>query len=146
MDGNSVYLGVWTNWSNGTVMDATLTTTRQRGNLLISFTGFLIPFVASRFWSIFSFVFHQCYSTSEPRDAIHHQHQVILRNSSSPDTGLSRFSVCSGHGATHSTRPRQGNMLPGSFQSYYLPSVAYLHLLRLADSRRKSPRPPDMKS
>ncbi|RDW59243.1 hypothetical protein BP5796_12167 [Coleophoma crateriformis] len=87
MDGN-VYLGLWTNWSNGIIWGATLTTTRADGNFLIAFTGFLVPFVASRFWSIICLVFHTYFSTSEPRDAIYHQRQVILRNSSSPDSGL----------------------------------------------------------
>lgn len=93
MDAESpVYLGVWTNWSRGSaVMGATLTTTRQYGNLLIAFTAFFIPFVASRFWRIFSLVFHQCYSTPAPRDAIHHQRQVVLRNSFSPESGLVSF-------------------------------------------------------
>ncbi|KUJ21309.1 uncharacterized protein LY89DRAFT_778879 [Mollisia scopiformis] len=87
MDSN-VYLGVWTNWSNGTVMGSTLTTTRRDGNLLIAFTGFLIPFVASRFWSIICLIFHIHYSSVKSKDAIHHQRQILLRNSSSPETGL----------------------------------------------------------
>lgn len=69
-------------------MGATLTTTRQYGNLLIAFTGFLIPFVASRFWYIACFCLHRYYSTSNSRDALHHQRQVIIRNSSSPDSGI----------------------------------------------------------
>jgi hypothetical protein len=87
MDGN-VRLGVWTNYSNGTILGATLTTTRGYGSLLTTFTGFAIAFVGSRFWSIICLILHRCYSTPEPRDAIHHQRQVILRNSVSPDAGL----------------------------------------------------------
>ncbi|KAK6860388.1 hypothetical protein PG995_004024 [Apiospora arundinis] len=87
-NGTQVYLGAWTNWSRGTVMGATLTLTREQGNLLIAFTALFIPFVASRFWRIFAIIFHQCYSTSDLRDAIHHQRQVMLRNSTSPESGL----------------------------------------------------------
>lgn len=47
-----VYLGTWTNWSRGRVMGATLTTTRQYGNLFIAFTAFFVGFVASRFWKM----------------------------------------------------------------------------------------------
>ncbi|KAK8075357.1 hypothetical protein PG997_010020 [Apiospora hydei] len=84
-----VHLGIWTNWSRGSaVKGATLTTTREQGNLLIAFTALFVPFVASRFWRIFAIIFHQCYSTSDMRDAIHHQRQVALRNSSSPESGL----------------------------------------------------------
>jgi hypothetical protein len=108
MNDNNVYLGVWTNWSNGTAMGATLTITRQQGDLLIAFTGFLIPFVASRFWSILCFILHLYYSTSKPEDAIYHQRQVILRNSSSPDTGLvSLFRLLWSWSSHHSTETRK---------------------------------------
>ncbi|KAI1174209.1 hypothetical protein F4777DRAFT_554650 [Nemania sp. FL0916] len=85
---NSVYLGIWTNYSKGRILGATLTTTQHQGALLIAFTGFLIPFVASRFWRLLCIILHRVHSTSKPRNAIHHQRQVILRNSSSPDSGL----------------------------------------------------------
>ncbi|KAK8108513.1 cytochrome p450 protein [Apiospora sp. TS-2023a] len=86
-----VYLGAWTNWSKGHVMGATLTMTREQGNFLIAFTAFFIPFVVSRLWRAFAMLFHQYYSTSEPRDAIHHQRQVLLRSSSSPESSLKPF-------------------------------------------------------
>jgi len=88
---DQVYLGTWTNWSRGSVMGATLTMTREQGNFLIAFTALFIPFVASRFWKTFAILFHQCYSTSDPRDALHHQRQVLLRGSSSPELGLISF-------------------------------------------------------
>ncbi|KAI1291187.1 hypothetical protein F5Y03DRAFT_377422 [Xylaria venustula] len=88
MENNNVYLGVWTNYSKGVIFGATFTTTQQRGALLIAFTGFLIPFVASRFWKLLCIVLHLTHSTSKPRNAVHHQRQVILRNSSSADSGL----------------------------------------------------------
>ncbi|KAI1736545.1 hypothetical protein F4680DRAFT_468988 [Xylaria scruposa] len=84
----SVYLGLWTNWSRGSVLGLTFTTTRERGNLLIAFTAFFISFVATRLWKILCLALHRSYSTSEPRDTIHHQQQVILRNSSSPESGM----------------------------------------------------------
>ncbi|KAK7953672.1 hypothetical protein PG996_014565 [Apiospora saccharicola] len=86
-----VTLGVWTNWSRGPTMGKTLTTTRENGNLLIAFTAFLVPFVATRLWRIVALVLHQFYSTSASRDAIHHQRQVILRNSGSAQSGLWSF-------------------------------------------------------
>ncbi|KAK8057806.1 hypothetical protein PG996_011743 [Apiospora saccharicola] len=86
-----VYLGAWTNWSKGHVMGATLTMTREDGNLVIAFTAFFIPFVVSRLWKSFAMLFHQCYSTSDSRDAIHHQRQVLLRSSPSPESSLMPF-------------------------------------------------------
>ncbi|KAI1187249.1 hypothetical protein F5B17DRAFT_325276 [Nemania serpens] len=55
-------------------MGVTLTTTRQYGALLTAFTAFIISFVASRFWRIICLVLHQCFSTDQPRDAIHAIH------------------------------------------------------------------------
>lgn len=84
-----VYLGVWTNWSRGSaIMGATLTTTQSNGNALIAFTAVFIPFVASRLWKMLCFAIHTCRSRRGGQDAIYHQRQVVLRNSSSPDSGL----------------------------------------------------------
>ncbi|KAI0448296.1 hypothetical protein F5B21DRAFT_522704 [Xylaria acuta] len=83
-----VYVGVWTNWSRGRVLGATLTLTRDDANLLIAFIAFFISFVAARFWKILCFVFHRVYSTVAPQGAIHYQHQAILRNTSSAEDGL----------------------------------------------------------
>jgi hypothetical protein len=85
------YLGIWTNWSRGSVAGKTLTTTRQDGDLLIAFTAFFIAFVGSRFWRIASLVLHRSYSTTRPSSTIYHQRQVILRNTDSADAGLIKF-------------------------------------------------------
>ncbi|KAI3331612.1 hypothetical protein HD806DRAFT_518599 [Xylariaceae sp. AK1471] len=63
---STVYLGLWTNWSRGPILGATLTTTKENGNLLISFTAIFIAFVTSRLWKIL----------------------FVLRNSLSPEAGL----------------------------------------------------------
>lgn len=90
MDAN-VYVGVWTNWSRGQVLGATVTTTKEYGSLLIAFTAFFIAFVSSRFWRILCLILHRSYSTQEKRDAIYHQRQIVLRNASSPESGLVAF-------------------------------------------------------
>lgn len=90
MDTNDqIYLGIWTNWSRGSAtMGATLTTTQSSGNIIIAFTAIFIPFVASRLWKMLCFAFHSCVSKRGAQDAIYHQRQVVLRNSSSPDSSL----------------------------------------------------------
>ena len=80
-----VYLGSWVNWSRGKVFGATLTMTRESGNLLIAFTALFVAFVSSRFWRIVCFLLHRHFSSAESRDALHHQRQVILRNSWGPE-------------------------------------------------------------
>lgn len=83
--------GIWTNWSRGRVFGATLTLSRQDGNLLIAFTAFFISMVAIRFWRIVCFTLHRCYSSPQENDVFHHQRQVVLRNSPNPESGLWSF-------------------------------------------------------
>lgn len=90
MDDN-VYLGVWTNWSRGPILGPTLTTTKPHGNLLIAFIASFIAFVAARAWRILCLAFHQHLSTENPRSTLHHQRQVVLRNSTTPESGLLSF-------------------------------------------------------
>ncbi|ETS80554.1 hypothetical protein PFICI_08083 [Pestalotiopsis fici W106-1] len=86
----NIRLGIWTNWSKGSVMGSTLTLTRKDASLLIALTAFFISFVGSRFWKIVCFLCHRYLSSSltAPEDALHHQRQVILRNSSAAESGL----------------------------------------------------------
>lgn len=76
-----VYRGVWTNWDRGSVMGSTLTLERRDADKLIAFTAFFVALVSSRFWRLAAQIYHRCYSTQDPRDALHHQRQAILRNS-----------------------------------------------------------------
>lgn len=84
----AVHLGTWTNWSRGPIMGATLTISRTNGNYLLAFTAFFISLVSVRFWRILCFLLHGRLSTSVARDALHHQRQVILRNSDSATASL----------------------------------------------------------
>ncbi|KAI0423548.1 hypothetical protein F5Y09DRAFT_348744 [Xylaria sp. FL1042] len=83
-----VYVGLWTNWSRGKVMGATITLERQDADLLIAFTALFITYVATRTWRIFCFGLHRFYSVINAQDAVYHQCQAILRNSSSPEGSL----------------------------------------------------------
>lgn len=76
-----IYRGVWTNWDRGPILGSTLTLPRRDADQLIAFTAFFVALVSSRFWRLASQVYHRCYSTQDPRDALHHQRQAILRNS-----------------------------------------------------------------
>lgn len=88
---NTIYIGIWTNWSRGAILGPTLTTTKQYGNLLIAFTALFVTFVASRLWRISCLVLHRWYSTTADKSAIHHQRQVILRNSRAADAAFFEF-------------------------------------------------------
>jgi hypothetical protein len=85
---STVYLGLWTNWSRGVVFGSTLTTAKIYGNLLISFTAVFIGVATSRLWKILCLLLHRYHSTGDPRGPVHHQRQVVLRNSASPEASL----------------------------------------------------------
>ncbi|KAI8626174.1 hypothetical protein F5Y19DRAFT_466563 [Xylariaceae sp. FL1651] len=70
-----VYVGVWTNWSQGRVLGARITLDQQGANLLIAFVAFYITLVTSSTWRIACFVLHWYYSSRRSRDALHHQRQ-----------------------------------------------------------------------
>jgi hypothetical protein len=88
VDNKLVYLGVWTNWSQGSVAGLTLTTTIQNGGLLIAFLALFVTFSGTCFWSIISVVIHQILGRQGPQTASYHQQQAILRNS---DTRVTAF-------------------------------------------------------
>jgi hypothetical protein len=47
--------------------------------------------VSTRFWKIISFAFHRLYATTTVQNAVYHQRQVILRNSTTPEGGIVQF-------------------------------------------------------
>ncbi|KAI1361337.1 hypothetical protein F5Y08DRAFT_347954 [Xylaria arbuscula] len=109
--GYRVYLGAWINWSRGPVFGATLTLNRKTGTLLIAFTAFFVTIVASRFWRIICSILHRKLSTTDYRDALHHQCQAVFRNSSSSGSGLWLFIRIS-WAWRHLTQKNPSRMLP----------------------------------
>ncbi|KAI8947772.1 hypothetical protein F4801DRAFT_605164 [Xylaria longipes] len=92
VDPYPVYVGTWTNWSRGRILGGTLTISRRDADLLIAFTAFFVAFVATRVWRIICFAIHRSCSNETPQNAIYHQHQAILRNSSTPEEGIQLLS------------------------------------------------------
>lgn len=83
-----VYLGVWTNWSRGQTFGATLTMTRENGNLLIAFVAFFVSYVLTRLWRILCLIAHSVGSSQVGHEGYHHQRQTVVRNASNPGTAL----------------------------------------------------------
>lgn len=86
--GDDVYLGVWTNWSHGKIREATLTVSRRNGGLLTAFLALLVGVAGTSFWRIGCFFIHRYFSSKVAADALYHQKQAILRNSSNSQSGL----------------------------------------------------------
>lgn len=93
-------------------MGATLTLSRSDADLLIAFTAVFVGFVAARFWRFTCLALHRYYSAGKPRDAIHHQRQVILRNAASAESGLWKFLELWWTWRKLSTRRRPFSVLP----------------------------------
>src|ERR1700722_3546927 len=85
---SSIYTDFWINWSKGPILGTTLTTTSQDGFLLVSFLALFVRMVGGHFWSVLCFVMHQLKSDLGPQDGLHHQHQLLLRNSQSHTSTL----------------------------------------------------------
>ncbi|KAF2003590.1 hypothetical protein P154DRAFT_486179 [Amniculicola lignicola CBS 123094] len=87
----SVYLGFWTNWSQGAVRGATITLTRQHGTFLIAFLAIYVGMVGKSFWRLGCFSLHYYLSSDKPQDGLYHQRQAILRNSDTAQDGAWRL-------------------------------------------------------
>jgi len=85
---HDVRLGVWTDWSQGKFHGATLTLSREDGNLLIAFLAFFVAFVGTRFWRLVCLVLHYVSSSHEAKDGVHHQRQVLLRNTPNAESAF----------------------------------------------------------
>lgn len=84
-----IYTGVWVNWSRGRIFGATITLTSRDGTLVVAFLALFVSVGGTSFWRIVCFGLHHLYSTEAPRNALHHQRQTILRNSTNATYGLS---------------------------------------------------------
>jgi len=79
-----IYLGRWTDWSNGPVVGDSLTMSTRHATYLISFIATFDVWVASAAWDLIAFMLHQALTIRAPKNAAAHQIQVILRNCSTP--------------------------------------------------------------
>jgi hypothetical protein len=61
------------------ILGATLTLSAQNGSLLIALMALFVAWTGSQLWALSCYAIHQCRSTSVPRDALHHQQQILLR-------------------------------------------------------------------
>lgn len=76
-----IYVGRWTDWSYGSVLGDRITIPTSYGRYVISFVATFNVWVGTAAWLLFAFTLHQHRTTGQPRDAIFHQVQAALRNS-----------------------------------------------------------------
>src|ERR1700733_4754926 len=78
-----VHQGFWTNWSKGGTLGETLTLSRANSTILVAVLAIFVQVTGSQLWRVFQIALHQARATQEPRDALHHQQQAVLRNNPS---------------------------------------------------------------
>lgn len=80
----TIYTGFWIDWSRGSVLGSTLTLSAENSAFLVAFIALFVRFVGGQLWEVLAFLLSTTRSTAEPQDAIYHQQQAILRNTSQP--------------------------------------------------------------
>ncbi|KAJ4355598.1 uncharacterized protein N0V89_003618 [Didymosphaeria variabile] len=79
-----VYYGSWINWSRGKYNGGTITLTPRNAGILIAFLAIFVSIAGGSLWRIIAFILHQRRVAKDPRDGLHYQQQVILRNAATP--------------------------------------------------------------
>ncbi|KAF2122679.1 hypothetical protein BDV96DRAFT_4262 [Lophiotrema nucula] len=78
------YFGVWTNWSRGKYYGSTITLSPRGAGFLVAFLAIFVSVAGGSLWRIIAFAVHQTRVVKAPRDGMHYQHEVILRNAGTP--------------------------------------------------------------
>ena len=69
----------------------TLTISQNSSLVLTAFLALFITFAASRFWGVVCFVVHQARSSLDDQDDLHHQIQILLRNTTTHTSLISEL-------------------------------------------------------
>ncbi|KAK4697740.1 hypothetical protein P7C71_g386, partial [Lecanoromycetidae sp. Uapishka_2] len=83
---SQIYTGPWINWSHGVVIGSTITLSARDGGLLTAFLALFVSVAGAACWKITSYILHQQRARKAFQDGLHHQQQIILRNTSNPPT------------------------------------------------------------
>ncbi|KAH7130062.1 hypothetical protein B0J11DRAFT_522347 [Dendryphion nanum] len=110
---NDIYTGFWINTSFGSVHGSTLTLSRQSGGFLIAFLALFVGATGRSFWKIARCIIHHAFSTKQPANGLHHQRQVLLRNSELAHEAAWSF-LCVGYAWRKKHRGAFLHMLPMS--------------------------------
>lgn len=82
--GFPIYTGVWINYgASNRLLGSTLTIPISNGGLLSAFLAIFVSLAGVAFWRILSFALHQIRAKEALQDGLHHQQQLIFRNTSS---------------------------------------------------------------
>ncbi len=88
---SSIYTGPWINWSHGAFLGATITLNQRDGGLLTAALAIFVSIAGAACWRITSYAIHQRRASQDYKDALHHQQQAILCNTTGPAGALWDF-------------------------------------------------------
>ncbi|KAL8932888.1 MAG: hypothetical protein Q9211_006072 [Gyalolechia sp. 1 TL-2023] len=103
---SQIYTGPWINWSRGYVLGSTITLSQRNGSLLTAFLGIFVTAAGTACWRILSFLVHQYQAKQVLNDAVHHQQQVILRNSGTPAEAAWQMTQLAWHWRKMANKPK----------------------------------------
>ena len=130
----TIYVGVWTNWSKGAISGSTLTLPVRDGSILIALLALFIQIAGTQSWSIFCFIAHQLRTSKNAKDGLYHQQQATLRNNSSDIATVWRLASISLAWRSHgirSTRKSFVLVLLDCVISWPLELLVFCHLISL---------------
>jgi hypothetical protein len=79
-----VYKGFWIDYTQDSILGATITTTADNANLVIAILSLLVAFTGAHLWDLIAFANYYSGISQHPRPSFHHQRQFLARNLTSP--------------------------------------------------------------
>ena len=101
---SDVYTGHWIDFSKGTFLGSTITLTASSGAVIVACLALYVDLAGVYLWSLFCYLLYQRRVSSDPKDGLHHQQQVLLRNSESALSTSVGFIRLGWHWRLHSDR------------------------------------------
>ena len=121
-----IYTGFWTNWSRGNIRGATLTLGEASSGLLTAAIATFVTLVGTQLWKILVYIIHQSRCQRSPQDGLHHQQQVVFRNSPTPGSAAWIF-LCQSWAWSGRCKKHLVRTLPwATFASVYIALFAVL--------------------
>ncbi|KAF2017544.1 hypothetical protein BU24DRAFT_388882 [Aaosphaeria arxii CBS 175.79] len=115
-----IHLGFWTNWKYDKVRGATVTMTQESGGLLIAFLAIFIGATGKGLWRVLCLLLHRYFSSAEMKDGVHHQRQLVLRNTETPPAALLQLIMI-----THAWKGRGGRPFLSNSGIFLLAAVIW---------------------
>ncbi|KAH8589589.1 hypothetical protein B0O99DRAFT_724969 [Bisporella sp. PMI_857] len=80
--------GFWIDSTRGPVLGAIITTSSSDANIIVAVLSVLVAFTGSHLWDLIAFIRFWTGASNQPRSALHHQLQILVRNITSPGAFL----------------------------------------------------------